>query len=91
MIVSGGHDGTVRLWDMESGETVAEPQRGHDDWVNALAVGERSGLAVIVSGGSDGMVRLWDLESGYAVGEPLRDREGWAITLTLGERAGTAR
>ena len=44
MIVSGGSDGTVRLWDVESGETVGEPLRGHNRGIDALAVGERSAV-----------------------------------------------
>ncbi|MBV9375428.1 MAG: hypothetical protein JO320_10290 [Alphaproteobacteria bacterium] len=59
--LSGSENGTVRLWDLESG---AELRRfeGHGDWVTSLAVladGRRA-----LSGSSDRTVRLWDLESG---------------------------
>ncbi len=64
VVVSGGLDHTLRVWDLESGASIGEPLRGHDHRVNAMAIGQRKGRAVIVSGGSDGTVRVWDLESG---------------------------
>ena len=63
VIVSGGDDQTVRVWDLESGEPVLGPLTGHDGWVRAVAVGERRGRPVIISGGDDQTVRVWDLES----------------------------
>ena len=63
MIVSGGFDRTVRVWDLESGEAVGEALCGHYSPVTAVAVGQRGGHAVIVSGGDDGTVRVWDLEN----------------------------
>src|SRR5206468_11163048 len=63
VIVSGGFDQTVRVWDLDSGELALGPLTGHDDTVRAVAFGERFGQPVIVSGGYDGTVRVWDLES----------------------------
>src|SRR5206468_10410877 len=63
VIISGGFDQTVRVWDLESGELALGPLTGHDDTVRAVAFGERFGQPVIVSGGYDGTVRVWDLES----------------------------
>ena len=51
MIVSGGGDGAVRVWDLDTGRPVGEPLRGHEGYVRSVAVGEREGRAVIVSGG----------------------------------------
>ncbi|MGH9277550.1 MAG: hypothetical protein ACRD12_05515, partial [Acidimicrobiales bacterium] len=59
--VSGGDDGTVRVWDLASGRPAGEPLTGHTDWVRAVAVGTVEGRAVAVSGGEDGTVRVWDL------------------------------
>jgi WD40 repeat protein len=39
VIVSGGFDATVRVWDLETGSPVLEPLTGHDDAVTAVAVG----------------------------------------------------
>jgi WD40 repeat protein len=72
VIVSGGSDGTVRIWRLADGSPVGEPLRGHDDEVRAVAVGGLpTGTPVIVSGGSDGTVRIWRLADGSPVGEPL--------------------
>ena len=85
VIVSGGDDGTVRVWDLESGEPVLGPLTGHDGGVSAVAVGERHGRPVIVSGGGDGTVRVWDLESGEPVLGPLTGHDG------CGDRGGGRR
>ena len=61
MIVSGGADGTVRVWDLTSGAPRGEPLRGHDGEVTSAAVGTLEGRPVIVSGGDDGTVRVWDI------------------------------
>jgi uridine kinase len=55
-IVSGGKDGTVRLWNRQ-GQPLAEPFRGHKGVVWSVAI-SRDGQT-IVSGGKDGTVRLW--------------------------------
>ncbi|MGH1396521.1 MAG: WD40 repeat domain-containing protein, partial [Trichormus sp.] len=55
-IVSGGEDGTVRLWNLQ-GLPLAEPFRGHEDWVLSVAIS--SDGKTIVSGAKDGTVRLW--------------------------------
>jgi WD40 repeat protein len=59
--VSGGEDGTVRVWDLAGGrqQTVLT---GHTDWVRGVAVTPDGARAV--SGGDDGTVRVWDLAGG---------------------------
>ena len=58
VIVSGGDDGTVRIWAAD-GSPRGEPLRGHDGRVNAVALGTLADEQRIVSGGSDGTVRVW--------------------------------
>ena len=57
--VSASDDGTLRVWNLESGQTL-KTLEGHTDGVNAVAVvdGRRA-----VSASSDGTLRVLDLES----------------------------
>jgi WD40 repeat protein len=57
VIASGGNDGTVRLWDGESGRELAR-WRAHESRVTALTFSPDG--QVLVSGG-DGTVKVWDL------------------------------
>jgi len=82
--VSGSNDGTLRVWDLQTGETLRILQ-GHSDWVKTVAVvdGRRA-----VSGSEDGTLRVWDLETG----ETLRTLQGhlsWvnAVAVVDGRRA----
>ncbi|WP_354636019.1 TIR domain-containing protein [Planktothricoides raciborskii] len=59
-IVSGSHDGTIRLWDIQSKSELAVFKNDESD-VNSVAFspdGRR-----IVSGSHDGTIRLWDIQS----------------------------
>jgi hypothetical protein len=59
VIVSGGGDGTVRVWRLADGAPAAGPLSG-GGWVAAVAVGALpDGTTVIVSGGYDDTVRVW--------------------------------
>ncbi|MHC5937318.1 nSTAND1 domain-containing NTPase [Nostoc sp.] len=78
-IVSGGNDGTVRLWNLQ-GQTLAEPLRGHEG--NVLSVAISADGETIVSGGYDGTVRLWNLQ-GQTLAEPLRGHEGCVNSVAI--------
>ena len=66
VIVSGGDDGTVRVWDAVTGQPAVPPLTGHTGGVYAVAVGRAGDRDVIVSGGHDGTVRVWDAVTGRA-------------------------
>jgi WD40 repeat protein len=60
-MISGSGDDTLRVWDLETGQTI-KTLHGHSDWVNAVAVtpdGRR-----LVSGSWDRTLRVWDLKDG---------------------------
>ena len=78
--VSGGEDGTVRVWDLARSrqQTLLA---GHTDWVRAVAVTPDGAHAV--SGSDDGTVRVWDLAEGQE--EAVLKGHGrpvWAVAVT---------
>lgn len=59
--LSGGIDGTVRLWDVATGKAV-RTFKGHKNSIHGVAFSPDGKQAL--SGGGDWAIRLWDLESG---------------------------
>ena len=74
--VSGGGDGTVRVWDLGAG-ALLHMLAGHDRGVGAVAVSADGRRAV--SGGGDGTVRVWDSDSGSAL-HTLTGHDRWVHT-----------
>ena len=87
VIVSGGGDGTVRVWDAVTGQSAWPPLTGHDSGVLAVAVGRAGDRDVVVSGGGDGTVRVWDAVTGQPAGLPLTGHDAEAFAVAVG-RAG---
>ncbi|KAI0090929.1 WD40-repeat-containing domain protein [Irpex rosettiformis] len=59
-LVSGSDDGSIRVWDIESGELTYMPATKHDSPVSSLVLtsdGKR-----VISGGRDSSVKLWNLD-----------------------------
>ena len=64
-IVSGSCDGTVRVWDVQSGRQLG-CFRGHENWVNAVVYSPDG--RKIISGSRDHTIRVWDVQSGRQLG-----------------------
>ena len=60
-VVSGSFDGTLKVWDLNSGQE-QRTLSGHGGGVRALAL---TGDGRVVSGSSGGTVKVWDLNSGH--------------------------
>ena len=69
--VTGGQDGTARLWDLEAKDPAASSVvlRGHEGAVSAVAIGRDNRWIVI--GSSDRTARLWDLSAKDAAAGPV--------------------
>ena len=74
-VASGSEDGTVRIWDLESGES--RSLEGHRSFVTSVAYSP-DGRSV-ASGSYDGTVRIWDPESGES--RPLEDPGSWVRSV----------
>ncbi|MGK8557478.1 caspase family protein [Nocardia gipuzkoensis] len=61
--VTGSDNGTVRVWDLDTGGEHAV-LTGHTNIVYTVACTSIDGGAVAVTGGYDGTVRVWDLDTG---------------------------
>ncbi|KAF7726541.1 hypothetical protein EC973_008672 [Apophysomyces ossiformis] len=62
ILVSGGSDGCLRVWDLNTFECKHRIS-AHDNSVTCLQVDEKR----ILTGGSDGRVKLWDIETGTLI------------------------
>src|SRR6266702_1240537 len=78
-IVSGSSDGTIRVWNATTGETVAGPFTGHTDLV--WSVGFSPDGQRIVSGSSDRTIRVWNATTGETKVGPLAGHTNWVRSV----------
>ena len=69
VVISGGDDGSVRVWDLATGAPAGDPLVGHASWVGAVATAELEGRPVVISGSGDGCVGVWDLATSTPIGD----------------------
>jgi WD40 repeat protein len=84
--VLGDHDGTVRLWDVETNSPIGEPLI-HGELVHSVAFspdGNRIASGAMEAG-NNGTVRLWDANTGQLIkATTIGDAEAvvWAVTFS---------
>ncbi len=69
--LTGGFDGTVKLWDLRSGR-VARSIVGHSDPVTCVHFNEKD-AGLLLSSSFDGLARVWDLRSGHCLRTIVQD------------------
>ncbi|MYA22521.1 MAG: T9SS type A sorting domain-containing protein, partial [Gemmatimonadetes bacterium] len=84
-LAAGAGDGTVKVWDVETGEKV-KTLVGHTDWVESVIFAPDGSL--IASASSDGTVKVWDVATGEMV-ETLVEHPGWWVHAVVFAPDGT--
>jgi WD40 repeat protein len=79
LVVTGGDDGTARLWDAATGRPLGAPLQAPPECIVAFSPdGDR-----ILTGSMDGTARLWDRNSGRLACPPFRhQRQVWAMAFS---------
>ncbi len=73
-IVSGSQDGSVRMWEVESGKQIWGVTDGHAKGVLSVAFSPNG--RIVASAGADNAIRKWDAENGRPLGEPITGHSG---------------
>ena len=83
LAASGGLEGTISLWDLDTGKELAA-WHGHQGTVNGLAVSSRGKR--VISAGWDGVVAAWNLD-----GKPLRRMNAGTPVTAMAAAPGLSR
>lgn len=82
--VTGGADGTARVWDLITRRPLGEPLRPGDRIITAVTIGEMGDYTILVTGGNDGRLQIWDLSTGKTLGEPLGGHTNQITSIVVG-------
>src|SRR6266702_1833751 len=80
-LVSGSHDGTIRVWNAATGEIAAGSFTGHTSPVLSVAFspdGQR-----IVSSSSDETIRVWNSTTGETAAGPFTGHTDWVRSVAF--------
>ncbi|CDF38372.1 WD40-repeat containing protein [Chondrus crispus] len=67
--VSGSEDGSVRVWDVDTGLQIGDALTAHTEAVSSVGMSGDGKRAV--SGSEDESVRVWDVDTGLQIGDAL--------------------
>lgn len=85
-LVTAGDDRTLRVWDVQTGETL-RVLRGHTSYVSRVRVALQGTRPIAVSSSKDTTVRVWDLDTFQCIHQ-LQDHLEWVSSLGV-SRDGT--
>jgi WD40 repeat protein len=66
-LATGGEENTVKIWDVQTGQPLQPPLRGHKGEVYTLAFSPDDAGRWIASAGEDSTVKVWDSHTGTLV------------------------
>ena len=69
-IASGREDGTITIWDAQTGIPIGRPKKVHNSFVRAIAYSPDN--TKLASGSDDGFLCIWDAQSLAPLGEPFK-------------------
>jgi WD40 repeat protein len=92
LLASGTGAGDLVLWDLRTGQKLAERTGAHHGAINELRFGTIDGSHVLCTAGADGFVRVWDITLSRRVGIDVGDAAtALAWTTQGGLAVGTIR
>ncbi len=84
-LVTGHRDGTVRLWDVDTGQQVGDPLTAPGVSIADSVAFSPDGKRIVAGcSDSDGVsVRVWDAETGRPVGQPMTGHTKWVQSVAF--------
>jgi WD40 repeat protein len=82
-LLTGGRDGTARLWNIESGRSLG-PRLQHYGEVVSVSLSADGQIAL--TGSKDGAARMWNTKTGLSIGGPIRHDGATHVSLSADGR-----